>query len=175
MNREQKAERVAELKERLGRSGLTVLTDFTGLAVEDMTTLRAKLKAVGGEYYVSKNTLIRLAIKNTPAEGMAEHLVGPNGLAMAYDDVAALAKTLNEFAKEKKKLEIKAGLLEGAVIDLDQIKRLADLPSREVLLAQLLGAMNAVPTSFVSVLAAVPRNLLGVLKAIEDQKSEAAA
>ena len=79
---------------------------------------------------------------------MAEHLVGPNGLAMAYDDVAALAKTLNEFAKEKKKLEIKAGLLEGAVIDLDQIKRLADLPSREVLLAQLLGAMNAVPTSF---------------------------
>ncbi len=175
MNREQKAERVAELKERLDRSGLMVLTDFTGLAVDDMTTLRAKVKAVGGEYYVAKNTLIRLAIKDSPAEAVGEYLVGPNGLALAYEDVAALAKTLNEFAKEKKKLEIKAGLLEGELINTDEIKRLADLPSREVLLAQLLGALNAVPTSFVSVLAAVPRNLLGVLKAIEDQKSEAAA
>jgi len=174
LNREQKAKRVDELKERLDRSGLMVLTDFTGLAVDDMTTLRAKLKAAGGEYYVSKNTLIRLAIKGTPAEPVGEHLVGPNGMALGYDDVAALAKALNEFAKESKKLEIKAGLLDGELIGKDQIKRLADLPSREALLAQLLGGLNAVPTNLVSVLAAVPRNLLGVLKAIEEQKSEAA-
>lgn len=175
MNREQKVKRVDELKERLARSGLIVLTDFSGLAVESITKLRAKLKAVGGEYYVAKNTLIRLAVKDTPAEAVGEHLMGPNGMALAYDDVAALAKTLNEFAKESKKLVIKAGLLDGEVLGQEDIKRLADLPSREVLLAQLLGALNAVPTSFVSVLAAVPRNLLGVLKAIEDQKSEAAA
>lgn len=175
MNRDQKVKRVDEIKERLDRSGLMVLTDFTGLAVENITTLRAKLKAAGGEYYVSKNTLIRLAIKDTPAEPIGEHLNGPNGMALAYDDVAALAKTLSEFAKESKKLQIKAGVLDGELIGPDDIKRLADLPSREVLLAQMLGALNAVPTGFVSVLAAVPRNLLGVLKAIEDQKSEAAA
>lgn len=175
MNREQKSKRVDELKERLDRSGLMVLTDFTGLGVEEMTTLRARLKAAGGEYYVSKNTLIRLAVKDTPAESLGEYLVGPNGMALSYDDVAALAKALDEFAKESKKLEIKAGLLDGEPIDKEAVKRLAGLPSREVLLAQLLGALNAVPTGFVSVLAAVPRNLLGVLKAIEEQKSEAAA
>ena len=175
MNREQKAERVVDLKDRLSRSGLMVLTDFTGLGVDDMTGLRARLKAVGGEYFVAKNTLIRLAIKDTPAEAVGEYLVGPNGMALSYDDAAALAKALNEFTKEKKKLAIKAGLLDGELLSKAEIKSLAALPSREILLSQLLGALNAVPTNFVGVLAAVPRNLLGVLKAIEDQKSEAAA
>jgi len=175
LNREQKAERVAELRKRLDRSGLTVLTDFTGLDVEEITELRARMKKVQGEYQVAKNTLIRLAVKETPAEGLADHLVGPNGLALAYDDVAALAKALNEFTKEKKKLTVKVGLLEGQVISAEEIKTLANLPGREVLLAQMLGALNAVPTKLVNVLAAVPRNLLGVLTAIKDQKAEAAA
>lgn len=175
MNREQKADRVADLKERLDRSGLTVLTDFTDLDVEEMTELRARLKSIQGEYQVAKNTLIRLAVKETPAEGLADHLVGPNGLALAYDDVAALAKALNEFTKEKKKLTVKVGLLEGEVVSADEIKTLASLPNRDVLLGQMLGALNAVPTKLVNVLAALPRDLMGVLTAIKDQKSEAAA
>lgn len=175
MNREQKAARVAELQERLDRAGLVCLADFTGLDVGLMTELRAKLKAAGGEFQVAKNTLVRLAIKDSPAEGLGEHLVGPNGMALAYDDVAALAKALQDFAKESKKLKIKAGLLDGDIIDSDAIKRLADLPSREVLLGQLLGTMNSIPAGFVRALAAVPRDFMGVLKAIEEKKTEAAA
>lgn len=175
MNREQKAQKVAELKERLDRSKLVVMTDFTGLDVTSMTELRAKLKEAQGEFQVAKNTLLRLAVKDTPAEGLDDQLVGPNGLALAYDDVAALAKALQEFAKENKKPAIKAGLLGDDIIGPEEIKTLASLPSKDALLAKLLGTFNAVPTNFVNVLAAVPRGLLNVLKAVEEQKTEAAA
>ncbi|MBW1712121.1 MAG: 50S ribosomal protein L10, partial [Deltaproteobacteria bacterium] len=148
MNREQKAQRVTELKERLDRTEFLVLTDFTGLDVTDITDLRARLKEAQGEYQVVKNTLIRLAVKDRPSEKLAEHLIGPNGLALAYQDVIQVAKALHEFAKEKKnKFTLKAGLLEGEVVGPEQIQALANLPSREVLLSQLLRVLSAAPTN----------------------------
>lgn len=173
MNREQKAKKVADLHERLSVSDLVVLTDFTGLDVGEMTELRAKLKEAGAKYLVTKNTLLRLAAKDTNAEPLTDQFVGPNGVTMAEGDVVAAAKVLHEFAKQSKKFEIKIGVLEGNTIQPEDLKALADLPSREVLLAQILGAMNAVPGGFVGVLAAVPRNFVQVLKAIEEQKAAA--
>lgn len=175
MNREEKTQRVAELKERLSSSQLVVLTDFTGLDVAKMTELRSQLKGVAAEYVVAKNTLIRLAAKDTLAEKLSEHFVGPNGLAMTKDQIVGLAKVLSEFVKTNKKLNLKAGILQGRPVSPEEIKRLASLPSREELLAQLLGTLNSVPTSLVSVLAGIIRQFLGVLKAIEEQKASASA
>lgn len=173
MKREQKAKKVAQLNKQLGQSGLIVLTDFTGLNVAEMTELRAKLTEAEAEYIVFKNTLLRLAAKDTEAEQLDEHFVGPNGIALTGGDVVAMAKAIADFIKDRKKLAVKAGVLDGSVIGFDELKSLADLPSREVLLAQMLGAMNAVPGGFVQVLAAVPRGLLNCLKAIEEQKAAA--
>ena len=173
MNREQKVKQAAGLKKRFEAAKMVVLTDFTGLKVADMNDFRSKVRESGASYQVAKNTLIRLAAKDTDVELLAEHLVGPNGLVTADDDVVAPAKAVHEFAKTSKKFQIKGAVLEGKVIDADQIKALADLPSREQLLAQVLGTMNSVPGGFVQVLAAVPRGLMNALKAIEEQKQAA--
>ncbi len=174
MDRNQKAERVAALNKRFATAKLAVLTDFTGMPVAEVTDLRAKLKAAKGEYHVVKNTLGRRAAKDTALAKLAEQLQGPNGLVLAQEEVVATAKALTEFLKTSKKLNIKGGLLEGAPITADDLKSIAALPSREVLLGQVLGVFQAVPTSFVSVLAAVPRGLLNVLKALEEKKAKAA-
>lgn len=175
MNREKKAQKVKDLNERLDRVELLVLSDFTGLNVSEMTELRTRLRQAEAEYEVAKNTLIRLAARKTQAEKLAEHFSGPNGLTMAYEDIVKTAKVLSEFAKDHQQLTLKAGLLKGQVIGPEEIKRLAVLPGREVLLAQLLGALETVPTNLVVVLAGVIRGFLGVLAAIERQKAEAAA
>jgi large subunit ribosomal protein L10 len=159
VNREQKEAVVADVSERLARARAVVLTDFRGLKVEQMTELRHQLTAKGLDYMVVKNTLLRLAASGTPTEALLEGLEGPNGMAVGYDDPVDLAKVLTEFAKDNPKFEVKKGLLEGQV---------------EVLLAQLMGTMNAVPQGLVTVMAGIVRSLLNVLKAIEDQKAEAA-
>ena len=174
MNREQKEAVVSQVSERLSRARAVVLTDFRGLKVEQMTELRHQLREKGLDYMVVKNTLLRLAASGTPTEALLEGLEGPNGMAVGYDDPVDLAKVLTEFAKTNPKLEVRKGLLEGKVIDTSQVEALSKLPSREVLLAQLLGTMNAVPQGMVTVMAGIVRSLLNVLKAIEDQKAEAA-
>lgn len=174
MNREQKEAVVSQVSERLSRARAVVLTDFRGLKVEQMTELRHQLREKGLDYMVVKNTLLRLAASGTPTEALLEGLEGPNGMAVGYDDPVDLAKVLTEFAKTNPKFEVRKGLLEGTVIDTAQVEALSKLPSREVLLAQLLGTMNAVPQGMVTVMAGIVRSLLNVLKAIEDQKAEAA-
>ena len=174
MNREQKEAVVSQVSERLSRARAVVLTDFRGLKVEQMTELRQQLREKGLDYMVVKNTLLRLASSGTPTEALLEGLEGPNGMAVGYDDPVELAKVLTEFAKTNPKFEVRKGLLEGKVIDSAQVEALSKLPSREVLLAQLLGTMNAVPQGLVTVMAGIVRSLLNVLKAIEDQKAEAA-
>lgn len=172
MNRKQKEEVVQSLAERFQRAKAVVLTDFQGLKVDQMTELRQKLRDEDLEYLVAKNTLLKLAGKDTPAEALTADLTGPNGLGFSYDDPVTLAKVLADFAKDNPKLEIKSGLLDGQTIGADEVKALAKLPSREVLLAQLLGVMNGVARNFVSVLAAVPRGLVTALDAIRAQKEE---
>lgn len=175
MNREEKKAVVADVAQRLSRARAVVLTDFTGLKVEQMTELRHQFRAKGLDYVVVKNTLLKRAAEGTSAQDLLEDLAGPNGLALGYQEAVDLAKVLVEFAKTNPQMEVKRGLLGEKVISAEQVAELAKLPGREVLLAQLLGGLNAVPTGFVSLLAALVRNLLNVLKAVEEQKAASEA
>jgi large subunit ribosomal protein L10 len=171
VKRSEKEAVVKELSGRLSKAKAVVLTDFSGLKVDQMTELRRKFRESGLEYLVVKNTLFKLASQGTNTEALTQEIAGPNGLGFAYEDPVEMAKVLVEFAKANPKLEIKEGVLEGKPIAAEDVKSLAKLPSREVLLAQLLGAMNGVARNFVSVLAAVPRGLVTALKQIEEQKA----
>jgi large subunit ribosomal protein L10 len=171
VNKTEKGAVVDNMADRLGRAQALVLTDFTGLKVEQMTELRQQLRDKGFEYVVVKNTLLKLASDGKPAAVLADKLSGPNGLGLSYDDPVGLAKALVDFAKANPKLQIKAGVLSGKLISGEQVGDLAKMPSREQLLSMLLGALQGVPRNLVSVLAAVPRSLMNVLKAIEEKKA----
>lgn len=171
MIRNEKEKIVASLHEDFKKSKVVILTDYKGLDVATISTLRKKLREVGVEYKVVKNTLIRRASSDTHAGLIKDYFKGPSALALSYDDPVAPAKVLIDFSKSNQKLEIKIGVMEGKIIDLNAIKALSDLPSREVLLGLLLSAMNGVPTALVRALNDVPVRLLNVLQAIRDQKA----
>ncbi len=172
ITRAKKEEVVADLTERMSRTKVAILTDFKGLDVTAMTNLRNELRKIDAEYQVVKNTLLKLSVKDTEREVLDPHLKGTRAVAVHYLDPVAPAKVLVDFAKTNDKLAIIAGVLQGKVLSEQDIRNLAKLPPKEQLLAQLLAAMNAVPTGIVQVLAAVPRQLLNVLVAIRDKKSE---
>jgi len=173
LKRDVKQRIVEELHDKFTRSKVLILTDYKGLNVEDMNALRSKLRESEIEYKVVKNTLLRRAAEGTDAEQIVDSFKGPSAVALSYEDPVAPAKVLTDFAKANDKLEIKIGAMEGKTLDAADIKSLSQLPSREVLLSQLLSVMAAVPTSFVTALSGVPRNLLNVLQAIKDQKEAA--
>lgn len=175
MDIEAKKQFVADLKERLDRSKVVILTDYKGLDVGTVTELRRKLREAQVEFQVIKNTMLRRASEGTPVEPIIEHFKGPSAIAVSYDDPVTVAKILSDFAKTNDKLEIKMGVMSGKLMDAAMIKSLATLPSREVLLATVLSTMNAVPTSLVRALSDVPRRMLNVLQAIKDQKEQVAA
>jgi large subunit ribosomal protein L10 len=170
---EEKQKIAEDLRERFSKSVIMVLTDYKGLDVAAMNDLRRKLREEGVEFQVVKNTLLVRAAEDTDAAMMKDYFKGPSAVALSYDDPVAPAKVLTQFAKDNKKLEIRAGLLNGKVLDAGAIKALAGLPSREVLLGQMLSVLNGVPTSFVRILAEIPRSVLNVLTAIKDQKEAA--
>jgi len=170
---EEKQQIAEDLRDRLSKSAIIVLTDYKGLDVAAMNDLRRRLRAEGIEYQVVKNTLLIRAAEDNDIALIKDYFKGPSAIALSYDDPIAPAKVLSEFAKENKKLEIKAGVMNGQVLDANAIKALAKLPSREVLLGQFLSALNAIPTSFVRTLAEIPRSFVGVLAAIRDQKEAA--
>ena len=173
MRLEAKQQITEDLHDRFARSAIIVVTDYNGLDVASINDLRRKLREADIEYQVVKNTLLVRAAEDTEAALIKDYFKGPSAVAISYEDPVAPAKVLTQFAKDNNKLEIKVGVLNGKVLDAQAIKALATLPSREVLLAQLLSTLNAVPTSFVRVLAEVPRSLLNVLTAIKDQKEAA--
>ncbi len=170
MNITEKQNIIADLHDRLSRSQVVILADYKGLDVEAMTQLRRALREANVEFRVAKNTLMARASEDTDVAVIKEHFKGPNAIAFSYDDPVAPAKVLSEFAKKNDKLEIKIGVMNGKELDLDGIKALSSLPSREVLLAQVLSTMNAVPSSFVRTLGEIPRSFVNVLSAIKDQK-----
>ena len=173
MRIEEKQQIAEDLRERLSKSAIIVLTDYKGLDVAAMNDLRRKLRAEDIEYQVVKNTLLIRASEDNDIALSKDYFKGPSAIALSYDDPIAPAKVLSQFAKENNKLEIKAGVMNGQVLDANAIKALAKLPSREVLLGQLLSALNAVPTSFVRTIAEIPRGFVSVLAAIRDQKEAA--
>jgi large subunit ribosomal protein L10 len=158
-NRELKAVKVAEIKEKLSKAEGVVLSQYQGLNVEEDTELRKNLREAGVEYKVYKNTLVILAAKELGIDGIVPHLQGSISLAFGYEDPTVAARVLNEFAKTHKKLELKAAIMKGDILDSAQVNALAAIPPRDVLIAKLLGSFKA-PLS----------NLAYLLNAIKEQK-----
>ena len=171
MNRETKEQQVVELREKLTNAKAVFLADFRGMNVEQATTLRDELRTAAVEYKVVKNTLLDLASRDTDKASLAPYYAGPTAVAFSYDDPVAAAKVLSKFAKtQPNTFKLKAGVLTGKAMSVADIQALADLPSREVLLAKLLGTINAPVANFVGVLAAVPGSFVRALNAIKVQK-----
>jgi len=170
-NIEKKQQIVKELEEKLQNATLVVFTDYRGVNVEEMTILRDKLRIPGVEFKVIKNTMMELALKNTGNEDVIPQIFGPNAVLFSNDDPVTPVKSIYEFIKEYKKLEVKGGILEGQAITPDRIKALADLPPRDVLLAQVVGTMQAPISSLVYVLNANIAGLVRVLDQIRDKKA----
>ncbi len=168
-----KAKIVEEIRDKVARSQIGILTDFKGLKVEEMTGLRRQLQEASAEIKVVKNTMLRRAAAEEPGiSPLLEKFTGPNALTLGYADPVALAKIMTKFAQDKPQLEIKGAVLSGQLLTAKDLEALSKLPPKEVLLAQFLGVLNGVPTALVTVLAGVIRNLLNVLVAYRDKKAE---
>ncbi len=167
--RPEKVAVIDEVRGRLDGSDASVVTEYRGLTVAELAQLRHNLTAAGGEYKVFKNTLVRRAIDGSAHAPLGDLLTGPTAIAFVHGDVSAVAKALRDFSRTNAHLVVKGGLLEGAVLSPAQLGALADLPSREVLLARLAGAFQAPLAQFAGLLQALPRNLAYGLKALVDQ------
>ena len=155
---EQKKQVVAELVETLKSAQAGVLVDYRGITVEEDTRLRTKLREAGVEYKVVKNTLTRFAANEVGFQDLDEQLNGPTALAISTTDAVAPAKVISDFAKEVEALQIKAGFVDGKVISLDEVMQLANTPSREVLIAKIMGSLNAPISKLVRTLQALVDN-----------------
>jgi len=171
MNRTEKEQVVQGLAKRLAETDAAFLADYRGINVDQATRLRRELTQAGVEYRVVKNNLIKLAAKGTSAEPLQGFCAGPTAIALAGADPVAPAKILSKFAKDVQAFELKAGVLGGKLLTVADINALADLPSREELLAKALASMNAPASNFVGTLAAIPRSLVQVLNAIGQSKA----
>jgi large subunit ribosomal protein L10 len=172
--KEQKAEQVDLLAEKLKKAKVAVLTDYRGLKVSQIQELRGKLRGADVEYRVVKNTLARRAAEAAGHPALKDELKGPVAIAFGYDDLSIASRLINEFVRATRlKLEVVGGLVEGRVFSADQIKQLADLPSREVLIAQLMGTLQSPVAQLVGIMQAPLQQLLGTLEAYKN-KLEAA-
>jgi large subunit ribosomal protein L10 len=171
MAMQEKEALVSDLKQKFEASKTVVLADYRGLNVAEVTELRKKMREAGIDYKVIKNTMTSRAAKAADIEGLDQYLAGPIALAFSSNDYAAPAKILAEFAKTHKNLELKAGVLDGKVIDLESVKNLAELPSREVLLGKVAGLLQAPVRGLVTVLAGPLRGLACAVEAVRRQKA----
>jgi large subunit ribosomal protein L10 len=169
LNRQEKAAVVEELSAQLVGAQAIVVAEYRGLSVESVTKLRKEARASGVYLRVLKNTLAKRAIEGTPFVGLSDKMVGPLIYGISTDPVAA-AKVLVNFAKTNDKLVITAGALPGQVMDIDGVKALATMPSRDELLAKLLGTMQAPIATFVRTLNEIPTKFVRGLAAVRDQK-----
>ncbi len=165
---------VAELSDAFGRSVLTILTDYRGLSVPDLQTLRASLRESQAEMKVAKNTLTKIAAHGNEIDGLDESLVGPTALVFAWDDPAQPAKVIRDFARSSGILSIKVGLMDGEVLSAEQITAIADLPSRDELIAKVVGGIASPLYGLVNVMSGPARSLAYVLQARKEQLEQAA-
>lgn len=173
MPRPEKVAQVEALTERLQRAQSVLAADYRGLTVKEMGELRSQMRQAGVEVKVVKNTLARLAADEAQVADLKGFLEGPTVLAFAYDDPTAPAKILDQFARQHKQLEIKGGVLNGAAMDVDGVRQLAQLPGREELLGQVLRGMQGPLTGLAYVLSGVPRALVYALDALRRQREAA--
>lgn len=171
MDRTTKESFVADLRERLSKAPVVYLTDFTGLSVKSMTQLRRTLKDSGAEYLVVKNRLAKRALAETDLPDISDSLEGPTGMVFGYEDAVAAAKALSDFAKDNdKKPAFKLGIMDNKVLQPEQVDAIAKLPSREVLLAQLAGAMEAPMAALAGALEGKLQEMAGLIDALKAQK-----
>lgn len=170
MNKQEKAQEIEALRSELLSQPPTFVLAYRGLTVNQVSALRKKVRAASSRYRVVKNRLALRVIQGTPYEGLAPHFEGPTAIAYSSKDPAGLAKALEEFSKENQGLQVKAGLVDGRVIDPQAIKALASLPSREVLIARLLAVLNGPMVRLVTVMKAPARGLVRVLDEIARKK-----
>lgn len=170
MNRDQKTALIAELAERLASASLGVVTEYRGLTVAQMNKLRRELEGAGASYRVTKNTLTRRAIKETAFARLEQLLRGPTGLVTAAKDPVAVAKILVRFAELNDKLKISGGVLDGETLPPSSVSALAKLPSREVLIGQLLGLLQAPASQLLRTIQEPGASLVRLLGAIEKAK-----
>ena len=170
LNLEQKKAVVVEVSEQVSTAQAIIVAEYRGLQVGEMTALRAQARKSGVYLRVLKNTLVRRAVEGTPFSGLANEMVGPLVFGISSDPVSA-AKVLSDFAKANDKFIIKAGAMPNQVMDVKGVQALASLPSREELLAKLLGTMQAPVAKFVRTLNEVPTKFVRGLAAVRDQKA----
>ena len=171
MNKTERQETVQSLTEQFKASPNIYVTDFSGLNVLRMTEFRRRLRAAGVSYIVVKNTLAQRALAANSVSLLDDHLAGPTGLVLAGRDPVAAAKVLTEFAKEFERPTIKIGLVDGRAVTSDQVKRLASLPSRDVLLSQLAGTLQAPMAQLAGVMTGILYQMVGALEALRAQRS----
>ncbi len=155
------------------RAKFSVVADYCGLKVSELEKVRKELRGFDTEIRIAKNTLLKRAVADTACESLAEDFSGTTAIVVAYDDPVSPARVLAKFAEDHKKFELRSAVLEGEKITIDKIIALSKLPTKEVLLGQLLSVMNGVPTALVRVLSGVPRTFLYGLQAVKEQKEQA--
>jgi large subunit ribosomal protein L10 len=169
ISREKKEQLVADYADKLSRSKAFILTDFRGLTVSDMQSLRGKIREAGGGYSIVKNTLAARALEEANLSVPEDMLTGPTAISFAYEEVPALAKILADFAEDSGILQIKGGVMEGNLLSSEQISSLAKMPPREVILAQLLGLIQQPGNGLAGVVNAAGNKLAATIKAYSDQ------
>lgn len=174
MPREEKIAKVEEIRNRFLSSSFVFLTDFTGLKAEEINALRFQLRDKGGEYRVLKNTLALLAIRDTEFQPLGELLVGPVGAVFGSQDPVAVARELAAYARENPNLKMKGGFLEGRLLDASEVRSIALLPPREVLLGRLVGSLKGSIYGLHGVLSGPYRKLVYALRAVAEEKSKVA-
>jgi len=168
--RTHKVEVVDEVKTRVGAATASIVSEYRGLTTAELAELRGTLAAVGGDYRIFKNTLVRLAIADGEYQPLSEYLNGPTALTFVQGDISAVAKALRDFSRNNPLLVIKGGLADGSLLSPGDLSALADLPPREVLLARLAGALAAPMQQMAGLLQALPRNMAYGLSALIDQR-----
>jgi large subunit ribosomal protein L10 len=167
MDRVTKEAQVGELKEKLGRTASVILADYRGLNVPTVTSVRDEFRKAQCEYKVYKNTLVKLAIKGTPMEGMGKHLEGPTAIIFSWESPAAAAKVATKVAKDQEKFVLKGGFFEGTVLDVKGVESLARMPGKDELRATLLATFMAPATDLVRTINAGAQNFMYLLAAKE--------
>ena len=166
-----KQDKVSQIKENIDKASVAIVTEYKGYSVEEITNLRRALQKEDGDYMVTKNTLARLAVKDTPYEVLAETFKGPIAIAFGFGDQVAPAKVLSKFIKDAKKGEIVAAALDGKLLSAEEAKALATIPSKEEIYAKMLGCVNSPATGIVGSINAVMASLTRAVAAVRDQKS----
>jgi len=168
-----KNNKIAEIKESINNAKVAIVADYRGLSVAEITDLRRQLQKENSDFTVVKNTLTKVAIKDTPYELLAELLKGPAAIAFGFKDQVAPAKILTQFIKKAKKTEIKGAVLDGKLLSADEVKQLSELPSKEELYARILGILNGPASGIANATNSVIRSLVIAINEVKKQKEEA--